>query len=73
MTWVAVNDTQVVTWGDAATFGYLLLETGIGNYLTQEAGATLNRFIINTPLPGAGWSNINDSQGATWTPVNDAQ
>lgn len=60
--WGAINDSQGAVWGGALTFGYLLLESGAGNFLVQETGTVLNRFVINTPNPGA-----------TWTPVNDAQ
>jgi len=62
VTWVPVNDNQGAVWGDALTFGYLLLESGAGNFLVQETGTVLNKFVINSPNPTT-----------TWTPVNDAQ
>lgn len=70
-TWTPINDSQGASWDNAKTFGYLLLESGLDNFLIQEtAPAPLNRFIISVPVPSATWNNINDSQGAVWIPVN---
>jgi hypothetical protein len=61
--WVPVDDSQTANWNDVSTLGFLLLETGLGNYLIQEtAPAPYNRFYINTPLPVTVWTPINDSQ-----------
>lgn len=69
-TWVPVNDNQGSTWEDTEFLGSLLLETGPGNYLTQETGtAPTNRFTIYSPLPDIPWSNVNDNQGAGWGTV----
>ena len=69
-TWVAVDDSQTTIWDNAATLGYLLLESGVGNYLIQETGTTLNRFLIVSSNPTTTWNTINDTQGAVWTPIS---
>lgn len=69
-TWVAINDSQGATWDGAQTFGYLLLESGVGNFLIQETGTILNKFVINSSNPTTTWNTINDTQGAVWTPIS---
>lgn len=70
-TWSDIDDSQGASWDDTKSFGYLLLESGLGNFLVQEATpAPFNKFIINVPLPSATWSNVNDTQGAIWASVN---
>lgn len=70
-TWSNINDSQGASWDDVKSFGFLLLESGLGNFLVQETTpAPFNKFIINSPLSPQTWVSINDSQGAIWAPVN---
>jgi hypothetical protein len=73
-TWSNINDSQGASWDDVKSFGYLLLESGAGDFLVQEAAlAPFNKFIINVPLPSQVWASIDDTQGATWAAINNSQ
>lgn len=61
-TWVDINDSQNADWGDVKSFGYLLLESGAGNYLIQESAPVgIDKFVINVPLPSLVWAPIDVS------------
>lgn len=61
--WVPVNDSQTTSWDDVKGLGFLLLESGPGNFLIQEvAPAPYNRFYISTSLPVTVWTPVDDSQ-----------
>jgi hypothetical protein len=70
-TWTDINDSQNASWDDVQSFGYLLLESGLNNFLVQEtASAPFNKFVINVTPVSQTWSAVNDSQSATWAAVN---
>lgn len=69
--WQGVNDQQVNSWSIVSSSGFILLETGVKDFLLQESGSSPTRLQLNQPQI-VDWQVVDDQQAENWQGVNDA-
>jgi hypothetical protein len=72
MTWTLIDDDQTPSWQVTTqeVIGFILLQTGSGEFLLQESGSPPTRIQLNDTSANSAWALINDNQTPNWTNVD---